>query len=348
MKILKDDLLRTCFTLLTHIGETSENIAITADAMVRADMRGISTHGSYLIVKIIERYKAKMLSVPTIVTKVNNKESATVFDGGNGLGQVAAYKAINESIDNAKKYGSSLTLVRNTNNVGFLGYYTEIATQKNMIGIMGANAAAAIAPWGGKQACFGTNPLSIAIPRKNTYPLLLDMSSSVVARGKIRKAAREGKSIPDNWAIDCSGKPTTDPNEALKGTLMPIGGPKGSGLALMIDIIAGILSGSNFGIGIKSFHSLDGATGAGFFCQAIDIGAFCDLDYFFESIENYCEYIKNSEKAEGISEIYLPGEIEKETENESTVNGIELDSSLINNLNSLLAETDTKYRLIEN
>jgi len=176
--------------ILKGYGENKESALLAADCLVKADMRGISTHGTYLLIPMFQRVKAGMLNLPTKITLVKENNATSIIDGGNGLGQLAARKAMDISIKKAKKYGIALTLVRNTNNISFLGYYSNLATQEGMIGFIGCNAASSMAPWGSSEAFMGTSPISISIPAKKERSIILDMSSSIVARGKIRKASR--------------------------------------------------------------------------------------------------------------------------------------------------------------
>jgi LDH2 family malate/lactate/ureidoglycolate dehydrogenase len=175
--------------------------------------------------------------------------------------------------------------------------------------------------------------------------MVLDMSSSVVARGKIRRAQRMKERIPLGWALDETGTPTTDPEAALRGTVLPIGGPKGYGLALMIDVLAGLLSGSQWGPNVKTYHQLAGATGIGVFLMAVDIERFMPLQQFKERIASYIKSIKQTKKAMGISQIYLPGEIELEREKQSLKEGIEISTEVAKDLNTLLEKTKSPLRL---
>jgi LDH2 family malate/lactate/ureidoglycolate dehydrogenase len=250
------------------------------------------------------------------------------------------------SIGKAKEFGIGCCLVRNTNNIGMLSVYTLMAAQQNTVGIIMGNAAAAMSPWGGADAFFGTNPLSIAIPGETgAPPVVLDMSSTLVARGKIRRADRLKEAIPPGWAFDEAGTPTTDPAAALKGTLMPIGGPKGYGLALMIDVLAGMLSGSKYGPEIRTFHQLEGPTGVGVFTLAIEIERFMPLGQFTALFRVYLASIKASRKAKGISRIYLPGEIEYDKEQQGLNEGIEVSPATAGKLNALLEKFGSPLRL---
>jgi LDH2 family malate/lactate/ureidoglycolate dehydrogenase len=338
LKNIAKEILKAC-------GENETDALLAADCLVKADMRGIFTHGTYLLIPIFDRVKAGMLNIPTKITLVKDNDATSIIDGGNGLGQLAARKAMEISIEKAKKFGIAVTSVKNTNNISFLGYYTGLATQKGMIGIAVSNAAPSMAPWGSTEAFIGTSPFSVSIPAKNEKPIILDMSSSVVARGKIRQASRNKETIPLGWSIDSEGNPTTNPGEALKGTLLPIAGPKGSGLAIVIDILAGMLSGSKYGPEVRTFHKLEGATGVGVFCVAIDIKRFMDLDDFYSKVDNYIHEIKNLKKVKDVSEIYLPGEIELQQEEKANKQGIELTALTIEKLNDILSELGIDSRL---
>ena len=209
------------------------------------------------------------------------------------------------------------------------------------------NAAPAMAPWGGTEPFFGTNPIAIAVPSGEDEPVVLDMASSLVARGKIRRAERMKESIPLGWALDETGTPTTDPIAAMKGSLVPIGGPKGYGLALMIDLLAGLLSGSQYGPQVKTFHQPAGPTGVGMCAIAIDIARFMSVDQFHALLRDYLRAIRESKKAPGVSRIYLPGEIESEKEKKSAAEGIELSAASVSNLNKLLDRVGSPLRLRE-
>lgn len=343
--IKEEQLKKIAIEILKAYGESETNALLVADCLVKADLRGISTHGTYLLIPIFDRIQAGMINIPTKIEIIKEKGAVTIINGGNGLGQLAGRKAMEISIEKAKDYGIAITSIKNTNNVSFLGYYTEVASRDGMIGIAASNAAPSIAPWGSREAFIGTSPFSISIPAKNRKTILLDMSSSVVARGKIRQAYRDKKSIPLGWALDAEGNPTTNPEEALKGTLLPIAGPKGSGLAIIIDILAGMLSGSKYGPEVKTFHKLEGETGVGVFCTAINVQHFLDLDEFTTKVDNYIDSVKNLKKAKDVSEIYLPGEIEFLKEEKARNEGIELASTTVEKLNEILSKIGSNLRL---
>jgi LDH2 family malate/lactate/ureidoglycolate dehydrogenase len=346
MKIQADKLKEAAIHILKGLKATDEESAIVAESLVQADMRGLDTHGVHLLGILSERVDAGMLQIPTDLKILKESDATALIDGANGLGQVAVHKAMTMSIKKARDFGLGCSLVRNTNNIGILTFYTLMAAREGMIGIVMSNAASAMSPWGGTEALFGTNPVSIAIPGDVEDPaMVLDMSSSVVARGKIRRAARLKENIPEGWAFDETGASTTDAEKALKGTLMPIGGPKGYGLAMVVDILAGLLSGSKFGSEVVTFHQLMGPTGVGVFTLAVDIKRFMDRNQFRKLVQAYFTTIKASKKADGVSRIYLPGEIEFEKEKKSAREGTEVAEGVAKSLNLLLERVKSPIRL---
>ena len=241
MKVSADTLHRCVQEILEKTGETKEQARIAADIIVKCDARGISTHGSHMLNLIYLRRKVGQLQFPTKVELIRDNAATALLDGNDGLGQIAAVYAMQTAVEKANKYGIGAVLLRNTNNVGALAPYVELAAASKMIGLMFCNASPAMAPWGAMQQFFGTQPFAIGIYTGEETLFAADMATAQVARGKIRKAAREGKSIPENWALDEAGNPTTDPLKAIKGVLLPIGGAKGSAIAMAIDLVAGLL-----------------------------------------------------------------------------------------------------------
>jgi LDH2 family malate/lactate/ureidoglycolate dehydrogenase len=346
MRVSPDRLREIVVQIVRGLGASHEEAVLLAESLVHADMRGTDTHGVTYLKPLADRVGVHMINLPTPLKVIQEDVGTGLIDGGNGLGQVAAHRAMTMSIEKARRCGIGCCLVRNTNNIGFLAFYTLIAAEKGFVGMIMTNAAAAMSPWGGAEPFFGTNPLSIAVPGSSEETaIVLDMSSSLVARGKVRRAERLKESIPVAWAFDATGAPTTDPSAALKGTLAPMGGPKGYGLALMIDILAGMLSGSKYGPEVKTFHQPEGPTGVGVCCMAIDVERFMPVEAFKGLIRSYVESIRGSRKAKGVSRIYLPGEIESEKEKKSSKEGIEISPETAKNLNQLLEKIKSPLRL---
>jgi len=335
------------FELLIRMGETEENARVASGILVNADMRGISTHGVNLLRMVHNRVKAGMLELPTRTTIVEDRNGTTVMDGNNGLGQVSAFNCLELTMEKAKKYGLSMVLLRKTNNIGALGYYTSVAARRGLIQVLMTNGNPSMAPYGAAEPFFGTNPISIGIPVKGDRPVFLDMSSSVVARGKIRLASLKGEKIPEGWALDENGEPTTDPKKALKGCMLPLGGPKGSGLAMMVDILSGVLSGSNYSKAIKSFHTLEGPTGVGACFIGIDPDRFMPAAHFYTLVERYVEEMKGLRRQRGVTEILAPGELELNREESSSREGIDVPDEVIRELDSMCKELGSTFSFIE-
>ncbi len=289
MKIRREDLIDCTYDLLLAAGENPEGARLVSDNLCKADARGVTTHGTYLLTPIFHRVEVNQLNLPTLPTIVVDSAAVAVVDGGNGLGPIAGKFAADLASERAEQFGISMVLIRNTNNLGSLAYYTELVARKGMLAMMSCNAAPAMAPWGGAEAFTGTNPIAIAIYTGKDMVFSADMATSVVARGKIRQAAREGKLIPGDWAMDAEGNMTTDPNAALKGTLLPMGGPKGSAIALVVDIMSGILAGAEHAPNLLSFHEPTGKTGVGAALIVADIKKFMTLEEFAAAMDEYLQ-----------------------------------------------------------
>ena len=345
MKVKPEQLRNVAREILKGFHATDKEAELVAESLIRADMRGIDTHGVYFLTLLANRVDSGMIKIPTRLEVLRDEEATALIDGGDGLGQVAAHRAMELSIEKARKFGIGSVSVRNTNHIGILAFYALRIADQGMAGMVMSNGAASMPPWGGAEPFFGTNPISIAVPNGSNEPVVLDMSSSLVARGKIRRAERLKESIPLGWALDQNGEPTTDPSAAMKGTLVPIGGPKGYGLALMVDLLAGLLPGSQFGPQVKTFHQPLGPTGVGVFIMAIDVNRFMPIHQFKGLVQAYGDSIKRSRKAKGVSRIYLPGEIEFEKEKKALSEGIELSDSVVSSLNQLLEKAKSPLRL---
>ncbi|HZK56403.1 MAG TPA: Ldh family oxidoreductase [Desulfosporosinus sp.] len=347
MQINIEKLKACAVDILIGCGENQANAELIANCMVQSDARGITTHGTYLLSPIYQRAQVGQLSLPTNAIIEKDDGATAIIDGGDGLGAVAGMLAVETGISKAKQYGVAFVTIKNTNNIGVLALYTERAASEGMIAIMSCNAAAAMAPWGAAEAFLGTNPFAISIHTGQGKVFSADMASSVVARGKIRKAARNGETIPDNWATDADGNFTTDPNAALDGALLPMGGPKGSAIGLTIDIMSGMLSGAAYAPNLKSFHAPEGKTGVGASLIVMDVARFLPLEQFQIQMNDYIESVKALKKAKGFNEIYMPGEIELAREQVSKESGVLLDGNAVTALNGLMEKLGLTSRLSE-
>jgi LDH2 family malate/lactate/ureidoglycolate dehydrogenase len=344
-RIPADALKKFCIDALGRVGVPNDHALIVAESLVLANLRGVDSHGVGLLPRYVRRIKVGLMNPRVIPKIVRDFGSIAVIDGENGIGQVITTKAMEISIAKAKNFGMGTAGIRNSNHFGIAAYYAIQAIQSDMIGIVLSNAAPSMAPWGGTKPLIGTNPLAIGIPTDNN-PIILDMAISVQARGKIRQAALEEKSIPEGWALDERGKPTTDPKEALKGSLLPIAGPKGYGLALIVDVLSGVLTGSFFSDKISSVHEEEeGTPRVGHFVQAINIESFMPMKEFKNRINELIQKIRESPFAEGVNKIYLPGEIESDRHKERLESGIPLSEAGRQQLIGLAKELGMKSEL---
>lgn len=321
-------------------GLAAQDAQVMADIMVEADLRGVHSHGIARLPIIVERIRKGLINVRPKLQLIRENDAVFVLDADNGLGPVAGVKAMRLAIEKARKFGIAMGVVRRTNNIGICAYYAIMGAQNDQIGIVGSNAAKSMAPFGGAERVIGTNPIAIAVPAKRYNPIVLDMATSIVAYGKIQLAKKEGKKIPAEWALDEEGKPTTDPEKALRGSVRPIGGYKGYGLAIIIEILAGVLSGSAILKEVGNIFELDRVQGLGNFFISIDVGHFTDSEKFKARIDELIETIKSSRKAPGFAEILLPGELEWRTREENVENGVPVPTKVFQELQSLLREDD--------
>jgi LDH2 family malate/lactate/ureidoglycolate dehydrogenase len=345
MRVSSSNLVAIASEILIRLGESPGNAEIAAASLIQADARGVSTHGINLLRMVADRVNAGMLALPTRVSILSDDCATMTLDGHDGLGPVAARLCLDHAMAKAREFGVGMVTLRNTNNIGALGCISMVAAKEGYITITTTNGNPSMAPFGAAEPFFGSNPLSIAVPRGTADPLVLDMSSSVVARGKIRLAALSGRSIPEGWALDAAGQPTSDPKQALKGCLLPMAGPKGSGLAMMIDILSGLLSGSSYGRQLKSFHELSGPTGVGAAFICIDVGRFIDKAVFSNLLEEYCQEIKNLRRQPGFDDILVPGELELGYERDGAINGIEVPEAVVAAIDQILASLGSSVRL---
>ncbi|MDR3592022.1 MAG: Ldh family oxidoreductase [Negativicutes bacterium] len=308
--IAHKDLQELVCRLLGKVGVPEKDAATVAEVMVNADLKGVESHGVRWLDIYLKRIMAGCVKPVTDSKVIREKAGFLLLDAGSGLGQVAMSKAIQMGIAKAKNAGICVAAVCNSNHFGAAGYYTELATKANMAAMVMTNSTPLMAPWGGVTPSIGTNPISFGFPAKGE-PVILDMATSASARGKVFIAAQKGTKLPDGVALNKAGEPTTDAKEALEGILLPAAGPKGYGLSLVIDIMAGIMTGSNFGQNITSLYGdLEHTQDIGHFALIINIDDFLPLDDYLAKMQRSRDELTGSKLAKGFSRIFLPGEIE--------------------------------------
>lgn len=321
-------------SLLTKAGVCTENAEIITDTLICAELRDIKSHGIVRLPTYIERMEAGILNHEAEMKFVRNQGATALLDANNGFGQVAGYKAMTTAIDIARIYGIGMVGVKNSNHFGIASYYSMMALKENMIGMVMTHASPAIAPFGTRTPLFGTNPLAVSVPSNNGKPIVLDMSMSTVARGKIRYSALKNQKIPFGWGLDVDGNPTDDPEEALKGSLVPIGGVKGSGLALIVDILCGVLTNNSITGEVKNVTDMSGPSKTGHAFIAVNISSFVDEELFKNNIDTIIDNIKALPSV-GDNPIFMPGEIEYNLAEKKKKGGMPVEEEVIGSLNRL-------------
>jgi LDH2 family malate/lactate/ureidoglycolate dehydrogenase len=319
---------------LTNAGLPSDEAKTVGACFVDASLRGVDTHGVNMLPEYLDRIRARGWVIPSRARVVERRGATALVDGGAGLGQMAASLAMDVATKLAADHGVGLVGVRNSSHFGAVGYFARMATDRGMIGMVFTNASPAMAPEGGAERLLSNNPWAIAVPTADVCPLVLDIANSVVARSRIRQAAQAGESIPSTWAVNPAGQPTTDPREALRGSLLPMGGHKGYGIALMVDVLSGILTGSSYGseVGAPFQIALDerpdgevpeyAPQGVGHLVIAIDASLFRPVEDFKEEVSRMAGRLRESRPAIGRGAVMVPGDPECLTERVRRKEGI--------------------------
>ena len=293
-------------------GMNSEDAFVCADSLVTADARSVYSHGCVRVPIYCERFEKGGTSVDARPEVIREKGATALVDGHNAMGQVASFFAMKLAVEKAKEFGTSAVSVTGSNHQGACAYFALMAAREDMIGFSWTiNCGNVMAPWGGTQPQLGNNPFGIAVPCGEKGPIVLDMATSVVAKGKIELARKTGTPIPITWALDREGRPTTDPEEAYWGTVQPMGGYKGVGLTYVNAMISAVLSGSHFGCEITDLaEQPEIPNNTGHLLQVVDIAAITDLKRFKRDMDAAVDYIKSGRRADGVDEIFVPGELE--------------------------------------
>lgn len=308
---------------------------IVADSLVEADLTNLQSHGVQRVKFYTDSIEQGGTRASCEMKQLTDSPSCAVLDAQGALGIVAAYRAMELAIQKAKATGIGMVNVRNSNHCSCTAYYIRMAAKENMLGIVSSNAPKSMAPWGSREKYLGTNPLAVGAPTHGD-PVMVDMATSVVARGKIILADKKKEPIPEGWAIDVDGKPTTDAARALEGCVLPFGGAKGSGIAMMIDVFSGVLSGAAFGSHINSpFTHPELPMNTGHCMIAVDISKFQDPETFLTTMDQYRSEVKGLKKAADVEEIFMPGEIECNNYRKNLKEGIRLPAAVYGELEGL-------------
>lgn len=333
--------------VFTGLGVPGEEAEICADVLIASDLRGIDSHGVGRLKMYYDRIKLKIQKPVTKIDVIKETETTAVLDGNHGMGQVISTTAMKMAIQKAQKYGMGSVAVRNSTHYGIAGYYPLMAIAEGMIGLTVTNARPSIPPTFGVTPSLGTNPLTFGVPTDEPFPFLIDCATSISQRGKIEFLDRAEKPTPEGWAIDQEGKPVTDTKKLLgdlvAGTaaLLPVGGAgellgghKGYGWAVMVEILSAALTNGAFMEDLKG-KDKDGKPAPyklGHFFLAINIESFIGLDQFKKTAGSIMRALRNSKKVPGEERIYTAGEKEYEMEKQRRKNGIPINENLQKNL----------------
>ena len=317
-------------------GLSKNHSIICSKAIINAELVGAHSHGLSRLKMYCDRIKKKVINPKPKIKIKRISQSITHIDANNSIGFVAADIGIKKAIYNAKKTGFALVGIKNSGHYGLSGYYAEQAVKKNLIAFCFTNAPPAIAPHGAKKSLFGTNPICFGTPTSSKTPFILDTSVSVINRGKIRVAARTGKRIPEGVALDRNGKPTTDAKKALAGVQLPIAGFRGSGLAWMVDILSGVLTGGNHGGKVKDpFDDFSGPQNIGHLFIVMKTNIF--VNDYNKRIKKNINRIKRLPKIKGVKEILYPGQNKFKRYKNNLKRKINIPSNIIDDINKLNA-----------
>ena len=339
---------RLCHDVFSRVGMTSQDASVLTESLIQADLRGIGSHGISRVKVYVDRIRNGWVNHKAVLKVISDRPSLFHFDGDNGVGAVIGTKAMDKCIERAADVGASVCSVRNCNHFGIASFFTMRAVRSGMVGFAASNNPPNMAPWGGMTPLIGTNPFSFAAPTKRNEPFVVDMSSSIVARGRINVAEIENQPIPLGWAVDSQGRPTQDAREALDGAVLPFGQHKGYGIALAIDIICGVLSGAAFSNQVGQLWDNDVSTqNIGLFFMVIDPKSTVGTMAFCDRVDVLIDHLKGSKPAEGFDRVRVPGEIEKENERVNRQMGILVGKGVLTDLDSLCTDFGIPIRLSE-
>ncbi len=334
-------LIADCFAAA---GLPQADAARCAELMTEADLTGADGHGIFRLPQYVRRLKAGGFNKQPKITVTKTAPATALVDGDNGMGHLVMSRAATEAIALAREAGVSWVGVRRSNHAGPAGLYAEMPAAHGMIGFYAAVANANhMATWGGADLLLGTNPLAIGVP-SGGKPLVFDMATSIVAYGTVKKYALRGLTMPEGWFIrPQTGEAITDPNKSGEGILLPMGEYKGSGLALMIGLLAGVLNGAAFGRDVVDFNADDASeTNTGHFIVAVDIARFVPLKTFTAEVDRHIRDLRASKRLPGVDEIRLPGDRRAECRDERLRDGVPIAAPLLAQLDKLAAELKVK------
>ncbi|MBC7236539.1 MAG: Ldh family oxidoreductase [Chloroflexi bacterium] len=300
-----------CAAIFSSCGMSTKDAELLADTLVEADLGGVHSHGVLRVPEYVKKLTVGGVNPRGRPRVVREDGACLVVDGDNSMGQIGAHFAMERAIERAAAMGLGAAAIRGSNHCGAMAYYSTMALKHDMIGMATTNALPTMAPWGGAERILGINPVSFAIPAGEEGPIVYDAAFAGSSHGKIRIYHQKGLVLPEDWALDKEGRPTTDPAAALDGLLRPIGGFKGVGLALVMGILSSMLSGAAYGTELGDMVRGPRAGQDGHFCLALRISAFEEVARFKARVDKAIREIHGCRRAPGVERIYAPGEKER-------------------------------------
>jgi LDH2 family malate/lactate/ureidoglycolate dehydrogenase len=322
-------------SVLTALNLPQADAELVADSLVTADLWGHPSHGMLRLPWYAARLRSGVMHPVTEPETVTDLGAVAVLDGRDGVGQVITDRASSDAVRRANEYGVGVVAVRNSNHFGTAAYWTRRMAEAGCVGILTTNGSPAMAPWGGTEKTVGANPWSIATPGGSNPPVVLDIANTGVARGKIYAAAQREEAIPESWALDPEGRPTTDPQVAIHGLLAPMGGHKGYGISFMMDVLSGVLTGSGFATEVVGPYVPDRRSRCGHLVIALRIDGILPREEFDVRIDDLIRLTKAVPLAAGTDEIFYPGEIEARAEAAGRLEGARLPDKTVTDLRDL-------------
>ena len=341
-----DELSKLLKVIAQAAGVKEQDSAILADSLVSADLHGTSTHGASRFATYVRRIQ-KGLIQPCVDISIERQRPATItVNANNGIGQVQASKVLDMLIKMARTQGCATATIHSSQHFGALSFYCNRAAGEGMILLAMTNCEPSMSPAGACEPFFGTNPIAVSFPTGKGFPVRIDMATAVVARGNIIAAKRQGKAIPEGWALDKDGNPTTDSEKALLGTVLTMAGHKGYALALMVEMFSGILSGAAIGPEVGSMYTnTSRPQNVGHFFMVLDISAFMEPGMFIERVDRSIDAIKACRKRPGVEEILIPGEPEHRKFVTNRTLGVPLGDETVSELAALCQELNIPFTL---
>jgi len=338
-RIKPEALVQFAQAVYESAGVPKEEAFIAADTLVQADLWGHQSHGLLRLPWYYARLRSGAMKALTNTTLIVDSNAIAVLDGGDGVGQVVAKKAIAESITRAKQHSVGIVSVKNSNHFGTCMYFTRMGAKNGCITILMSNAGPNMAPWGGRKKKIGTNPWSIAVPAGKHGAVVMDMANSGVARGKIYLAKKRREAIPNDWAIDKEGRPTTDPQAAIEGFILPMAGHKGYVMGVMVDILSGVLSGGAYLDQVHGPYDPINKSGASHLVITLNVATFLPLTEFEQRIDDYIRSLKDVPLAQGHQQVYFPGEMEAMADTDNRRQGLLLPEDTLQSLQEVAKES---------